>query len=163
MTKKLVSIENESVTITFDDGESVTLATADISTEMQVRAMLHGLSQKLGDSYAGAASEADPLAYAKSAVADVIANLKAGDWRAATTGTGGSRVSDLALALAELQGIDIAQAVEALAESTDEQKDTLRKHPRVAAVMARIKAAKAAERAAKAAEKAANSDLPITL
>ena len=49
--KKSVSVENESVTFGFE-GNSVEFRLDQLSGEMITRLALHGLSQKLGDSYA---------------------------------------------------------------------------------------------------------------
>lgn len=158
MPKKKVDIEAKSVTIEFENGETRTLALSDLSEAMVIRAALHGLSQKMGDSYAGAKDEPDPVAFSIASVSDVVKALIAGDWRAATTGTGGSRVSDLAKAVAEVTGKPIEEIVETLAEMSDDQKKPIKDNPHVKAALTRIKAQAAMERAQKAA--AATKDAP---
>jgi hypothetical protein len=154
MPKKIVNVEAQSVSFEFEDKSVLTIALSELSPATVIRAALHGISQKGGDSYAGAKDEADPIAFAKAQVADVIRNLQAGDWRAASTGSGGSRISDLAKALAAATGKPVEEIHESLAEATDEQKKEFAKIPKVAAHLQRIKAEKAIERANKAAAKA---------
>ena len=69
---------------------------------MLVRLALHGASQKGGDSYAGAANEQDPMAYAKASVEETLAGIMSGVWR--VTIGGGPRVTLLARALARIAG-----------------------------------------------------------
>jgi hypothetical protein len=150
MPKKIVDIENKLVTIEFENGEKRSLALSELNEATIVRAALHGLSQKMGDSYAGAKDEPDPVAFSIASVDDVRKALLNGDWRAATTGTGGSRVSDLAKAVAQVTGKPLEEVVETLAEMSDEQKKPIKDNPHVKAALAQIKAAAAAERATKA-------------
>lgn len=152
MTKKVVSVEAGTVTFDFENGKSAAFDLSKVSPEIMRRLALHGASQKVGDSYAGAGESADPAAYAEQAVAETIAQLYAGDWR--VTAAGGPRVSDLATAIARLSGQSVEAVTEQLAKASDEQKKELRKHPQVAATLAAIKAENAAKRAAKLAEAA---------
>ena len=71
--KKSVSVENESVTFGFE-GNDVEFRLDQLPSEMVVRLALHGLSQKLGDSYADSTKVTDP----EKAATDVWNNLKAG-------------------------------------------------------------------------------------
>ena len=99
------------VKIVFPDGSEHVSRLSDFKPEVVIRLALHGLSQKLGDSYAGAADEENPLGYAKESVTDVHGQLVNGDWR--VTGTGGSRITLLARALARATGqtVEAAQGV----------------------------------------------------
>ena len=152
MTKKAVDVENGLVVFTFDDGTSETFDGSKVSDEIRKRLYLHGASQKCGDSYAGAGDAADPVAYAKEAVRDTIAQLYAGDWR--VTGPSGPRVSDLATAIARLKGMSIEEATAIVESLNDDQKKLTKKHPQVAATLAVISAERAAARASKLAETA---------
>ena len=129
-----------------------------VKPEILLRLALHGASQKVGDSYAGAGADdvADPLAFTQECVEETIKQLEAGDWRVGATG--GPRVSDLAVAIAQLTGKPIEEVSETLKTATDEQKKALRKDPRIAAAIAGIVAAKAAARAAKLAEGAEKAE-----
>lgn len=152
MTKKTVNVEAGTVGFDFENGKTASFDLGAVSPEILRRLALHGASQKIGDSYAGAGESADPAAYAEAAVTETIAQLVAGDWR--VTGTGGPRVSDLAAALSRMNGETIEAVTEKLAKATEEQKKALRKHPQVAAILAAIKAENAAKRASKLAEAA---------
>lgn len=152
MTKKVVAFDAGTVTFDFENGKSAVFDLGKVSPEILRRLALHGASQKIGDSYAGAGDSADPAAYAEQAAGETIAQLIAGDWR--VTAAGGPRISDLANALSRINGQPVEAVVEGLSKATDEQKKELRKHPQVAAVLAAIKAENAAARAAKLAEAA---------
>ena len=73
--KKSVNMENELVTFAFEN-ETVEFKLADLSAEMVTRLALHGLSQKLGDSYADSTKVTDP----QSAASVVWENLLEGNW-----------------------------------------------------------------------------------
>jgi hypothetical protein len=117
------------------------------------RQFIHGGSQKVGDSYAGASQSDNALEYAKVAVRETIAQLYAGDWRA--TSASGPRVSDLARALARVTGKTVEAAHAFVEGLDDEQKKAWRAKAKVKAMLATIAAEKAAERASKLAKAAA--------
>lgn len=73
--KKSVSVENESVTFGFE-GNNMEFRLDQLPGEMITRLALHGLSQKLGDSYADSTKVTDP----EKAATDVWNNLKDGNW-----------------------------------------------------------------------------------
>jgi len=153
MTKKAIDVEAGTVTFDFENGKVIVIELAKCTGDALRRLPLHGISQKAGDSYAGAGDSADPAAYAEAAVLEVQKQLYAGEWRA--TSAGGPRTSDLATAISRLNGKPVEEVVESLGKATDEQKKELRKHPQIAATLAAIKAENAAKRAATLAEKAA--------
>ncbi len=155
MTKKVVNAETGRIDFQFDDGSTESFELSKTRADIQNRLALHGASQKIGDSYAGAGDEADPLAYAKEAVKDTIAQLYAGDWR--VTAAGGPRISDLATALSQISGKTLEECVARVGEMTDEAKKVARKHPAVAAKLAEISAQKAAAKATKLAAAAAST------
>jgi hypothetical protein len=160
MTKKTVNFEAGTVTFDFENGKTAVFDIAKVSADIAKRLALHGASQKVGDSYAGAGEAADPVAYAEQAAGETIAQLVAGDWR--VTSAGGPRVSDLAAALSRLNGQPVEVITEQLAKATDDQKKDLRKIPQVAAALAAIKAESAAKRAAKLAEAAKGAE-PVAI
>jgi len=145
------------VVLQFPDGTKAACNLEDLSPEMVTRLAVHGLSQKLGDSYAGAASEENPLAYAKSRVNDVLAQLASGDWR--VTGEGGPKVTLLARALARATGKDLSDCVAVIAAHDGDEdegkafKKTLRGQPAIKEATAAIKL----EDAQKAAKKTAGA------
>lgn len=126
---------------------------------MAGRLAIHGASQKIGDSYAGAAKEADPVAFAKEAVKGTIKQIYDGEWR--VNAGGGPRVNDLAKAIAAVTGQPLEGedgTVALVAAMSDDDKKAFRKKPKIAAALAKLAAEKAAERAAKLAEAAAKED-----
>jgi hypothetical protein len=141
-------ISEEGVQILFSNEQVVAVQLSELSPEIVTQLALHGLSQKLGDSYAGVKGDAEEAVSLASAVAE---RLKNGEFNAKREGTGGTgKVTDLARALAEVAKKDLSEAVGRLDQMEKAEKLELRRHPRIAAVLARM----AAERAAKAAEEA---------
>ena len=144
----------------FEDGTETVVDFDKIPQEIKVRAMFHGFSQKIGDSYAGAAkAEGGALAFSKKAVNETLAQLYAGDWRATAEG-GPKAPSDLAVAISRVSG-KTPEACQAFVETLDDdQKKAWRKKAKVAAALATIAAEKAAARAEKLAKAAANQPKP---
>lgn len=152
MTKKVVNLESQSIAFTFDDGSVQTCELGKVPAALHVRIMLHGLSQKIGDSYANAAKAENPLTFAKESAAETIAQIYAGEWNAARTGGGGKRVSLFAQALARITGKSVDEA-DAFEESLDEtQLKAWKAKEKVRQMMAIITAERAAARARKLAE-----------
>jgi hypothetical protein len=128
------------------------------------RQAVHGGSQKIGDSYAQAASTSDPLAFAKSAVRDMIAQLYKGEWR--STVEGAPRVNELAVAISRATGESLEDAVALVAELDDAGKKEWRNKAKIKVELAKIALEKqtaklkAAEEAAakEAAEEAAKAN-----
>lgn len=150
--KKNANYETGSVDFTFEDGATAGHTLGNLKPEMQARLALHGLSQKLGDSFA---SDRDNAA---AHVARVWKNLQDGDW--SVRGEGGPRVTQLARAMSEVMGQPIEKCIEVLGTmgESDEgksQKKALAANPQIASSMARIRAEDAAKKAAELAEKAA--------
>lgn len=152
MTKKVV--DGLSIVFKFDDGTEETFDSSRVNDDIKARAMMHGFSQKIGDSYAGAASAENPLAYAKQAVRETIATLYANEWKA-PRGEGGPRVTDLAVAVSRVTGKSIEDVVALIEGLSDEDKKALRAKPKVKAALAAISQEKATARAAKLAAAAA--------
>lgn len=141
------SAEGNIITFAFGDGENITLDVSELDEEVQRGAMIHGILQKGGDSYAGAAGD---YAFAKAALRKVLDNLLAGNWKAErAAGEGKPKTGELALAIAELKGIEVAQAQTAIEAMTEEQVKGVRAHPVVKAKIAELRARKAQEAAAK--------------
>lgn len=152
MTKKTINPDANSIVFSFEEGEDVVFQMSELSEEIITKLALHGASQKIGDSYAGAAKAcletgADPVEYARASVSQVIAQLVAGDWTV-RTGAGGPTATDLSKALAEATGANVDEWAEKLSESTPEEKKALRAHPAVKAILDRYRAERAAAKAA---------------
>jgi hypothetical protein len=150
--KKVASknIEGTTLSIDFENGEKLSISLNDLSSEIVEQLALHGLSQKVGDSYAGSGGD---VAEAISLATAVVERLKNGEFKAKreSTGTTG-RVTDLARALAQIVGVDLAEAVAKIDGMEKSEKTALRRHPQVAAVCADLAKQRAEERAAEATD-----------
>src|SRR3990172_663049 len=139
IAKKSVDLDNGSVTFAFADaGEDITVSLSKVPEANQNRLALHGLSQKCGDSYAGAESVAE----ARESVLGVQEMLYSGEW--STRAPGEPRTAVLAEALSRAQGITIEEAkkgleaidaADKLLPETDKNKGAVRKalnaHPAI--------------------------------
>lgn len=144
------SIDNGKLSIAFGNGEVVSVALDEIPEELHTDLAMHGLSQKLGDSYAGAKGD---YAMAIKNVTQVIEQLKAGDWRA-SRGSGESkpRVGELAAAVARVKSISVEEAMAILDTLDDEAKKTVRNHAQIKLAIQQIRTEKAVEAAKKAGD-----------
>lgn len=137
---KALDFEKRAVEFTFVGMEPVEIPLSAFSDEVQLHFALHGISQKLGDSYASA--KGDVTAAFKS-FNDVVTQLKSGDWRSsAGEGESKPRTTELAEALARIKGVALEDVQAALSAATDEEKKTLRSNERVKTVIAVIRAEK---------------------
>ena len=151
MAKKVVSVEKQTVTFDFGDGRVETFTLNEMSDEMKIQLALHGASQKIGDSYASAKSqtedtEIDPADWSQQQSAGVIKQLLADDWTVRTPGS--AAVSDLMAAFEEVTGKELTP------DLGKDDKASLRKHPEIAAVLARLKSERADAKAKAMAAKA---------
>jgi hypothetical protein len=113
----------------------------DFSPDIQLHLALHGLSQKLGDAYSSSKGDVDA---AEKMFNDALAQLTAGEWRAARgEGESKPRTTELAEAIARIKGVDVAVVQEGLKTATEEQLKTMRSNERVKATIAIIRAEKA--------------------
>ena len=127
-----------------------------IPAEIISRLAMHGLSQKIGDSYAGA----EPgESYDRAAA--VLKDLQEGNWSTRVAASG-PRTTQLAEALAAATEQTLEAAAARIEQMDDEEKKALRTHPVIKAQLATIKARKAQEAAEKAAAGAADA-APLTL
>jgi len=108
-------------------------------------ATLHGLSQKLGDSYSGAKSVAE----AKAAFYEVLESLKAGDWNRKGGSTGGVWVE----AIARATGQPLDEVLAKWSEMDEATRKSVKAHPDVIEAKAEIDLERA-----KAKAKAASKD-----
>jgi hypothetical protein len=121
--------------------------------EIQKQLMLHGASQKLGDSYSG--EDADKC---HAIFVGVLKNLQDGNWSARAGGGGGSpRISQLAEALSRAANETVEACVAKLSEMSDDEKKAVKAHPAIAAALAAIKLEKAQAEAARLASEAGDS------
>lgn len=149
IASKAVDAEQGLVTITPEGGEAITANLADMPDEIVRQLALHGLSQKLGDSYAGAGQEENPVAVITANVTGLIDQLKAGTWSSRSGGGGGPRVTLLAEAIHRVTGKELEECTAVVGDMSNEDKATWRKHPQVAKAIAEIRAEREAEKAKK--------------
>lgn len=150
------TIEGDVITIAFSTGETLVTDLGQIPQDIQHRLAMHGLSQKLGDSYAGADDEE------RFGKADGVAkDLLDGNW-STRVAAGSPRTTQLAEALAAATQKTIEEAITKLEEMEDDAKKQLRKHPLIVQELSKIKAKKATEDAEKAAKAAATAE-PLVL
>lgn len=128
--KKELDETNRLVRFNFVGAGTVVAYLDDLPQEMVNRLALHGLSAKLGDSYAGAPDSS----VARDGVEVLYAALCNGDWSTARESTGGIIVE----ALSRITGEDVA-AVKDMWDVMDEAKQkAIAKEPQVALVVAEI-------------------------
>ncbi len=153
--------EPAGVVFQYPDGKSISVLLSELSQDMITRLAVHGISQKLGDAYASASKQENPLGWAKEQVQEGLKQLKEGDWRVTTAG--GPRATLLARALARATGNELDAAIEVVDGLDDDQRKALHKDPAIKQAKAAIKledAQKAAERAKGAtAEEGSGADL----
>ncbi len=147
--KASVSIDGTQINYTFADGAGeVSLDAADLNNEMKSTGLMHGLKQKISDSFAGAPTPAEAMERASA----VIDALVGGKWNVRVAGEGGTRVTQLARALAMVTGKELDEAVSVISDMTDEAKKNLTAHPEIKRAVAEIRAEEAQRAAAEAAE-----------
>lgn len=146
-TKKAsATIDGSDLTIAFAHGEELSLSAGELSNEIKTRALMHGLKQKVCDSFAGLKTPQEALEKA-SAVVEALLN---GDWTTRTEGEGSPRVTQLARALSMVLGKPIEEAVEVISGLSDERKKLLGKNKDIKVAIAKIRE----EEARRAAEEA---------
>ena len=139
------TIDDNTLTLTFANGETLSIRGDALNSDVQRYAMLHGLKQKLVDAAAisrnpetgRAASVEDKF----QAVKTVYDRLLAGQWNAVREGgvaTGGLLLQALVRMYAGRKTQDELKTF--LADKSDAEKTALRKNPRVAAIIEEIRA-----------------------
>lgn len=146
-------VETKTFSIVFADGSESEVALESLPAEIVSMLALHGLSQKLGDSYASVKGD---VAEAKKRYEAVLTQLQNGEWKKAREGggEGSAKVTELAQAIARFRNAPLEKANAAVAGASPEQKKAWQGNPNIKALIATIRAEKAAERAAKAQAKA---------
>lgn len=158
MPKKKPDVESGTVAFDFDDdAEALVFDLSKVSDDILRNLAIHGASQKIGDSYAGAKSATDgtgidPNEWSRSQAESVISQLYEGKWIVRVPGEGA--VTDLAVALSEVTGATMEEATDRLKDASKDEKKALRAHPDIAAVLARIKRERAEKKEKELASKA---------
>ncbi len=145
--KKPYDVETGEIRFVFeDDGEDLVLNLSELSEKMCVNLALHGISQKAGDSGAGASREDDPIGYAREMVGATLDTLRADVWTTRTPG--GVRITLLVEACARIRECSVEDMQEFVDGLDDAQRKKLNADAKVKTVVAEIKL----ERAKKASE-----------
>lgn len=151
---KEYDLDTSKVSFTFGNGEKLEIDANGLSPEMQKQLMLHGISQKVGDSFAGVKGNyAEGVQNAK----DTIEQLQAGVWKAARDDDARPRLAELAEAIARIKDVPVEAATAAVEKGSEEQRKAWRSNAKVKATIAQIRA----EKAAAALEAAGEQSLEI--
>jgi hypothetical protein len=135
--------------VSFAHGEDLSISLSEVPEKILTELALHGLSQKVGDSYSG---EKDPQE-AKAKAEDVIDRLKSGDWvKARLRGEGSTSLT--VEAIAAIKGKSVSAIKEVWAGLPEDTKKAVRNDPAIKAKMAAIKA----ERLQSKADEASDSE-----
>lgn len=150
---KVVREDNSGVDFNSADGRSVSVETAELSEDMITNLVVHGILQKVGDSYAGAKTVEE--AFEKCSA--LVERLLAGDWKTVRASGGKRRQTILLRALVRASGEDEDSCATVLDGMDDDDKKGLKDNPAIAAAIAAIQAEDAAAKAASLQEKAAEA------
>ena len=139
------TIDGTTLSLTFANGETLTMRGDALNSDVQQYAMMHGLKQKLVDAAAISRNtetgRAATVEDKYQAVRVVFDRLLAGQWNATREG-GGNGGGLLFQALCRMYaGRKTPEQLRAfLADKTDAEKAALRKNPRVAEIIEAIRA-----------------------
>jgi hypothetical protein len=146
-----VFLPKMTLTLTFINGKEIVVDANALSEEIRNQALLHGLKQKLVDAAAisrnldtGASASVDDKYNAVRKIADRLMKdgAKWNEGRASTDAPATAGVNNILLrALMQMTGRDLAYTKAFLEGKTKEQRASLRKNPRVMAIMAELSAA----------------------
>lgn len=142
-----VDVQKGTITFKFSHGEEIVVNPFEFSPEIQRHLLLHGTSQKCGDSYSDADGNSQ---VAVGMVKGVLENLQKGAWMVKAQGEG-KGAGLLAEALARATGKPVTDCAKKVGDMDKEKRAALRKHPQIAPILAKIEAERAAARAAKLA------------
>ena len=148
--KKEYDLDTGVVYFAFGNGETVEIDSNSIPEDTRKQCTLHGISQKGGDSYAGAKGN---YAEAIQSVKDIRDQLYAGAWKADRDSEGRPRLGELAEAIARIKGVDLERATAAVEKATDEQRKEWRSNAKVKFTIQQIRTEKAAKALEEAADK----------
>ena len=120
----------EGVIFTFIDGTEFVAILDDLPTDIVRRLAIHGMNQKLGDSYA---KKEISVSEALAGVIDLYGQLQSGVW--ANRASGGK----LAIAISRALGESLPDVIRSLAGKSKDEKAEYRKHPQIILELAKMK------------------------
>lgn len=133
IAKKIVG--QDMVTFAFADGKEQVCKLKDLPPGMLERMALHGIAQKVGDSYSGV----DTVSEGRKVASETWKNLMLGNFNARVSGSG----SVLVEALARLKKVSIEEIQDALEGLDDEARKALEAKPQVRAMVGIIRGERA--------------------
>lgn len=140
--------ETGTFSVVFANGHKSEVELGSLPPNIQNMLALHGLAQKLGDSYASVKGD---VAAAVEKYTAVLNQLMAGEWKKAReAGEGGARTTELAAAIARFKNVEVERANAVVAKATPEQIKTWKGNAKIKAIIAEIRAENAKARAEKA-------------
>lgn len=143
-------VETGTLEVVFTNEEQLNICLDDLSADIVRQLAMHGLSQKVGDSYSSVKGDVQA---AFEAAKKTIEQLSSGEWRVAkAAGEGSGRVGELAEAIARLKNVDVKKAAAAVANASEDMVKAWRANASIKAAIAEIRAEKAAARAAKSGD-----------
>jgi hypothetical protein len=155
--KASVNVEGTTLKFDFTTDDLLVFDVTQLSDDIKTKALIHGVRQKIQDSYAGV--DADKAYVAANAVAQAMLD---GNWSTRTEGTGGGvRTSLLAEALARATGQALDACIAAISTMDDDTKKSVRSHPQVKKAMMEIKLERAREELENLDENEEAFELPL--
>lgn len=137
IAKKVLGTDG--VDFEFTNGETLTANLGMLPEDIITRLAVHGLSQKIGDSYASANEKGWSVDECRDQALSVYNSLMDGNWAS----SGGSGTNILAEAVARITGLDVDECAAKVRGMTDEERKELAKRADVKAVVLDIKAERA--------------------
>lgn len=123
------------VRFVFANGAEMVAKLADFSDEIKTRLAVHGLSQKLGDSYASAEDVKQAYDWAK----ETLSTLLEGKWSTRTAGNSGPKTTLLARAIARVSKQPLDSIIEKLATLDEDTVKALRANDDIKLAISEIK------------------------
>lgn len=144
-----VDIFGTQLTVTFSNGKDLMVDVSTLAPEIQRMAMLHGIKQKLVDAAAiarstdsGASASVDTKYEAvREVYARLVADKPSWNKERAAVGTPTNANNLLVRALMQMTSRDKVYVDDYLSSKTKEQRNALKRNPRVLAIIAELQAA----------------------
>lgn len=147
IAKKVTDEDAGQVSFNFSNGRKLVVDVNRMPRHIVNRLALHGISQKVGDSYAGANLKGWDIDDCYDEAVRVADNLYNGIYNA----KGGTGTTILAEALSRVTGETVEESAAVIDQMNDDDRKALEKHADIKAAVAAIKAERAAKRAAEQA------------
>lgn len=134
------TVDENGIVFHFADGTELAVDVDELPVNIQRKGLVHGISSKLGDSYAGCGGH---VPTAIEAFKSVLVGLQNDQWNTGRTGDGGIIVE----AFANATGQNVEAARIKWGELSDKEKAAVKSHPKVKLAKASIELERAREKA----------------